>query len=226
MRNRLVALFGIKYEPDWLVEQLKENLRPFVDDFAILDCRDRDELWIHEGDYRVLLREEARKKKADWVLITSPDERLEDGAGDVIRPLIDNNHDRKIYNFKLRELYMPNKYRVDGIWGQKTRGRLFPLLPDNKHAYQKIQCPSVPQNEEYENVYLDVNIYHLKHIEPENRELRARVFKQLDPHNEFQGIGYDYLNEDYGAVLEDIPAGRGYKPKYKKYKFEVPEKYL
>lgn len=226
MANKLVACFGWKYEPEWLVEELKENLKDWVDDFAILDCRKRDELWIHEGEYRLKLRELAKQKGADWILITSPDERWEKDAGKIIRPYIDGNKDRVIYDFDLREMYSPTEYRIDGIWGQKNRYRLFPLLENQLFTYQPIQCNSYPQEPGYEVKHLDVNIYHLKMIEPQNRRLRVEVFKKLDPDNKYQGIGYDYLQDDYGAILESIPKGREYSPSYRPYYFEVPRRYL
>jgi len=223
---KLVALFGIKYEPEWMVDQLIENLSGWVDDFAIFDTRDRDELWIHEGEYRVALRDKAYAMNADWVLITSPDERWEDNAGDIIRPQIDDNKHKKILEFNLRELYTPTSYRVDGIWGQKVRRRMFPLRSGQQFAYQEIQCPSFPLGPDYRIVRSDVNIYHTKMIEPENRALRAAVFNKLDPNNRRQVIGYDYLDDESGMVLEEIEDGRNFYPPYRPFRFEVPEKYL
>lgn len=223
--SKLVAALGWKYEPKWLIDELKRNLH-WVDDFAILDCRDRDELWIHEGDYRIALRKMAFEKGADWLLITSADERWENNAGEKIRPLIDNNKDKVIYEFMLRELYTPDEYRVDGIWGEKLRRRLYPLYYDQTMIYKPIQCTAVPVDPDYEIKFVDLNIYHLKHIEPENRQLRVDVFKKLDPDNKFQGIGYDYLNDDLNSQFEKIPPGRGYSPPYRKYIFKVPKRYL
>lgn len=225
-KNKLVAIFGIKYEPQWLVDDLIENLKSWVDDFAILDCTKRDELWIHEGDYRIWGREEARKKGADWVFWTSPDERWEKNSGSIIRPYIDENTDEKILEFELKELYHPLWYRNDGMWDRKFRQRMFPLKDDQIMKYQPIQCHGVPIGS-YEVVHLPVNIYHLKMIEAENRKMRAKVFNALDPDLKYQDIGYDYLDDEKEASLVRIPEERMYYPAYtKKYIFTVPEKYL
>ncbi len=224
MRNKIVAVLGWKYEPKWMIDEFKKNMS-WVDDFAILDCRGRNELWMHEGEYRMKLREMAAKKNADWILIASADERYEKNAGKIIRPLVDDNKNKAIYEFNLREMFTPNSYRKYGYW-EKYRQRLYPLLPDQRIAYQSIQCPSMPQNVDYKIKSVDINIYHLKMIEAENRLMRDKVYKELDKTNEFQGIGYDYLADDYGCVLEEIPKGREYSPKYRKYKFKVPKKYL
>ena len=223
--NKLVAVCGQKYEPDWMVEDMKKNM-PWVDEFCILDCRKRDELWIHEGQYRLILREMARKKKADWILICSPDERFEKGAGETIRPLLKEENYNKFFEFNLWEMYHPKWYRIDGIWGEKKRRRLYHLDDGQVMKYRPIQCPSMPVENGYEIVSVDVNIYHLKMIEPENRKLRTEVFKKLDPENKYQGIGYDYLDDETEALMARIPRGRMYYPKYRTYKFKVPDKYL
>lgn len=224
-KNKLVAVCGHKYEPSWLVDQMHENLSGWVDEVIVHDNRSDDKLWMHEGEYRLKLREMAKKAGADWILITSPDERWEKDAGKIIRPLIDYNKDKVIYNFNLREMFSPTHYRIDGVW-KKYRRRLYPLLPNQIIKYQPIQCPSMPQNADYEVKDVDVNIYHLKMIEPANRRLRTEVFKLLDPTNRFQGIGYDYLCDEYGCMLEEIPEGREYFPEYKKYIFEIPRERL
>jgi hypothetical protein len=226
-RNKLVAIMGWRYEPEWMVREMHHNLLPWVDDFAVLDDRGRKDLWRHEGEYRRKLRSKARKMKADWVLVTSPDERWEKNAGEVIRPLIDDNKRKVIYQFNLKEMWDPYHYRVDGIWGRKVRRRLYPLLPNQKMAYQSIQCPSFPQNEDYKVEHVDVNIYHLKMMSRENRRMRAKVFKKLDEDNKFQGIGYDYLADERGVELEAVLKDREFFPKVtQEYKFEVPEHLL
>jgi len=244
--TRLVVVFGIKYEPGWLVRDMKRNLAPWVDDFAVVDCRSRkSELWIHEGEYRRLQREAAKRARADWVLVTSPDERWEDGAGEIIRPLIEGHKNKTIFNFLLREMWTPTSYRVDKLWGRKRRARLFPLLPGQKSSRSRIQAGPAPVGVGgYERRTLDLNIYHLKMIEPANRVLRAEVFEALDPDYHYQSrdpkrltarrkeldpegvllkYGYHYLYNEDGIELEEIPDGRGYSPPYiRPYVFEVP----
>jgi hypothetical protein len=244
---RIVATFGWKYEPKWLIDDLKKNLW-WVDDFAIIDCRHRtDELWIDEGEYRRLQRAECERLGADWVLVTSADERWEDRAPDVIRPLVDGIKRRTIFRFPLREMWTPTEYRVDAIWGRKTRPRLYPLLPGQQMSQKRIQASPVPFAGGYHTPLVDLNIYHLKMIEPENRVTRAEVFEALDPQYEHQtrngkkskrrrrldpeGLldqhGYHYLHVEDGLQLESIPDGRGYSPPYtKRYVFKVPKRLL
>ena len=238
---RIIATLGWKYEPSWLIDDLMENLKGWVDDFAIIDCRDRThELWINEYEYRLKQRAAAEKLNADWVLVTSADERFEKGAGEKIRALTKEKH-KTIYKFRLREMFEPDKYRIDGIWGRKNHARLYPLYEGQVYQNKKLHTSPVPKCS-YPRISTNVNIYHLKMIEPENRLERARVFKQLDPSNRLQRqnskrieridttrvvrkLGYDYLSNTDGMVLEKIPKGREFNPPYtKKYEFNVRRK--
>ncbi|TIW19796.1 MAG: hypothetical protein E5V65_09705 [Mesorhizobium sp.] len=49
-------------------------------------------------------------------------------------------------------------------------------------------------------------------IEPKRRGARRDLYNHLDPDSRLQKIGYDYLADESGAVLEAIPAGRDYFP--------------
>lgn len=217
--TRLVATFGIRWEPQWLVDDMVANLSPWVDDFACIDDRSRDpgEVWGHEGNFRRRQRELCAKMRADWILVCCPDERWEDRAGDVVRPLIDGRKHKKIYRFHCREMFTPTAYRVDGRWGHRPRARLYPLLPNQQMAYHKrIHSADTPRNRDYQRVTLDLNFYHLKMIEPENRARRAQVFTDLDPtfscQPSMRTIGWDYMTDETGMALEEIPPGRGYSP--------------
>lgn len=59
---------------------------------------------------------------------------------------------------------------------------------------------------------VDFNLYHLKMLTPERRLARRDLYNHLDPDRRFQAIGYDYLADDTGLVLECVPEGRDYDP--------------
>ncbi len=222
---KVVAAFGVRYDKD-LLPDLIRNL-DFVDDFAILYDMGRDDLWRNESEYRVELRKIADQKGADWILVTSPDERFEKKVGQKIRRVINSLKEDRMLQFDLREMWTPDSYRGDGVWGQKVRVRMYPARSDQKYGDLTIHNYPYPVNEKMEPLYpiidTGLNIYHLKMIEPQNRRLRAEVFKRLDPGNKIQKIGYDYLYDEEGIVLEKMPRGREYYPKYKRYIFEIPK---
>lgn len=204
---RLVVGYAHKYEPSWLIDDLRENLS-WVDGFVSLDQTDRvDELWSPRAERVRALQDLGRKVGGEWMMIIDPDERLEDDAEARIRELIDGDPKRR-FTFQFRELFTPTHYRIDGVWGSKTRRRLFHL--------RQARAP---------RVLVDLNLYHLKHIEPENRALRARVHKQANTWDNHR-LGFDYLADDKGMVLEEIPEGRGFQPAYRPYRFQVPEELM
>lgn len=194
MSQRLVASFTFRFEPDWLIKDLLENIKGVVDDTFIYDDRARKELWIPREEHVRILLDGASSLKADWILVISPDERLEAGAGEVIRKLI-LDPERHRYRFNLREMYTPSSYRVDGIWGTKKRIRLYPLI--NRGRIKDV----------------DLNLYHLKHISPENRISRAEIHKQTNTADN-KKRGFDYLADETGLKLEQIPKGREFNPPY------------
>ncbi len=199
---RIIAAFAYRYEPDWLIDQLRENLA-WCDGFAELDDRARTEPWGDTAERTAALMAIARDMGADWVYYTAPDERLEDGAGETLRRLAERGrYDR--YRFHLREMWTPDAWRSDGMWGRKRRTRFYRPGTSGKGR----------------NV--DLNIYHLKMIEPENRVERARVHAA---HNTWdnRARGFEYMLDETGLELTRIPDGRGYSPAYRSYRFEVEE---
>src|SRR5690606_29458610 len=148
----------------------------------IVDDRHR-KTWRNESEYRLLQRktlEKAGIKRGDCILVTSPDERWENNAQRVIRDVIDNTSKPTIYKFHLREMFNPTDYRTDGIWGMKTRPSLYPYLPNQKFSKKRIQQLPTHVNGVYKIQLLNINIYHLKNIEPESRAERVAAYKLTD----------------------------------------------
>jgi hypothetical protein len=203
---RLVICFGYKYEPEFLINDLRENIAGIADEVFEFDSRSRNELWIPRDEFNNTLRRGAIERDADYMLVVAPDERLEKRAGKIIRELV--NRDKPVsYRFNLRELYTPTAYRTDGIWGKKRRIRL-----------HYMRGKSTTRN-------VDLNIYHTKHIEPENRTSRAEIHSLTNTADN-KHLGFDYLADETGMILEEIPGGREFYPPYtRKYIFEIPEIY-
>jgi hypothetical protein len=212
-KQKLIVVFSFRYD-EQLVPDLLKNIEPFADDYIAWDDRKNDLIWRHDGEANNRLTEEARAKKADWVLHIDADERFEKNAGRVIREII-KSRKKVVYGFPFRELWTPHSYRVDGVWGKKAKYVLFPLLTGQKFMNTRVHSQVSPQNDDYERVLTNVNLYHFKMIDPKNRLDRMRLYKQLDPVNQFQSIGYDYLNDESGLVLEEIAKGREYFPSYR-----------
>lgn len=215
---KIIAIFSYRYDKK-LVPDLLENIS-WVDDVVSIDDTNNKNLWFDERETIMRLKQMAIDKGADWILEIDPDERLEKKAGEVFRALT-RFKSKVVFEVKFRELYDPVKYRVDGVWGNKRRRCLYPVYPNQIYKDKDIHFSGFPINKEYKTIPLDINLYHLKMIEPCNRVARHRVFKTIDPTEKHQRIGYDYLIDETIIKLEKIPKGRAYYPKYKKWEFKI-----
>lgn len=213
-RPKIVAAFAFRYDYQ-LIPDLLKNIEEIIDDYVFIDDRKRKDDWINETYMRTTLTQKAKDKGADWILGLDPDERFEKNAKKVIKK-ITRTKDKTIYGFNFRELYSENEYRIDGIWGQKKKFILFPNFPDQKFMSLRVHQQWAPINEDYKKIETGINIYHLKMIDPKNRESRKIIYNKLDPNKKIQKIGYDYITDENGMVLEKIPNNRKYYPKYDK----------
>ena len=205
----VIAVFSFRYDSH-LVPDLIENISPFVDGWVSYDDRQSGELFSNESKRRLILIGEARKLGARWILAIDPDERLESAAVNRFRALTRWNRN-VAWNFWLRELYEPNVYRVDGIWGWKRMPRLFPAFAPDPNAERGLHAHWFPDGA-FKIRDTNINLYHLKMISPSRREARRDLYKHLDPEHRYQAIGYDYLTDEMGAQFEAIPPRRNYLP--------------
>ncbi len=205
----VIAVFSFRYDSH-LVPDLIENIKPFVDGWVSYDDRQSEEIFSNEAGRQNTLINAAHKQGAKWILAIDPDERLESTAVNRFRALTRSNRNFA-WTFRLRELYEPEVYRIDGVWGRKRSPRLFPaFVPDLKpviglHAHW---FPDGAFNIRDTNI----NLYHLKMISPSRRAGRRDLYKHLDPELRYQSIGYDYLTDEAGAQFEAIPPWRRYLP--------------
>lgn len=208
-RPKVICLFAYRYDEN-LVPDLLENVAPFTDGWIAWDDTKRTELWYHEGEVRRALVGAARENGADWVLCMDPDERLEAGAKEKIRNLVLGDRDI-IWGVHVREMYSVDQYRVDGIWGQKKGYRLFALNDGQEFMNNNVHSAWYPINAGYSMEMADINLYHLKMIDPANRRARADLYNKVDTSG-IQEIGYDYLADDEGMELVAVPKDRMYVP--------------
>jgi hypothetical protein len=209
-RPLVVAVFAFRYDAH-LVPDLIANLSPAVDGWISWDDRARTEPMSSDADRRRVLIGAARDLGADWVLAADPDERFDDRLARRMRRMT-RRRERILWSFRLREMYAPDRYRIDGLWGRKQQLRLFPLLDGQIFSDLPFHGPWTPIEGGYERRHADIDIYHLKMIAPERRRARRDLYRALDPERRYQPTGYDYLGEEEGAVFETIRPGRGYHP--------------
>lgn len=228
--GRVVAVTTQRDEPDWLVNDLTANL-PWCADVLVHKVP-RSGPWGHEGQQNAAKRELLRQAGATWALFVDPDERIENAAADIIPDLLGQARrgTATAFGFPLREMWTPTAYRVDGTWGaKKPRVRLFWLRPEGVYPDKPIHCGVAPFGSRASMALLPVNLYHLKNIEPGNRVERAKAYMAADPafaHQKPETVqqNWDWLTDETGLQLEEIPEGRGFTPVYTRpYEFRAPE---
>lgn len=207
----LVVTWTVRNEPQWLVDQLVENVRGMAmltGGFRAVEVDNRSQRggWGHEGEMRQRQRAQIvgevlrpRGLTRAWVLQLDPDERLEkNAAGELHAALRRFETERQAgelhrctISFPLREMWTPTAYRIDNGWAtKKPRARLFCLDLNARQSFgtkpihQGIMprgCGCCPQDAPRWRVRLPVNLYHLKNIEPLNRVARAAAYLSADP---------------------------------------------
>jgi hypothetical protein len=208
----LFAVFAFRHDAH-LVPDLLRNIS-FVDGVVSHDDRDNPEPWFDEGNVRSRLIDDARARGAEWVLVIDPDERLERGAGEVIRSFMRAHDGRALLGgFRFRELWTPTSFRSDGIWGEKRKFALFSVIDGLEMSQAPVHTPRHPLNAEYQRAMLDLNIYHLKMLSSSARTARRDLYTALDPSRAFQPIGYDYLTDETDLALTMIPSTRRFGPR-------------
>lgn len=216
-RPLVLANFSYRYDAH-LVPDLIANISPIVDGWVSWDDRNSSQPYSDERRIRRALFEAAVEQGADWILRVDPDERYEAALAERMDYLTAAKIP-VVWRFNLRELYSPDRFRVDGIWGRKSQGRLFPifrspLLRSITRQFRGAALHSEFTPRGFRQRHSGLNLYHLKMIDPARRRLRRDLYAALDPENAFQAIGYDYLADERGAEFRRIEAGREYRPEH------------
>jgi hypothetical protein len=235
-RRRVLALVPFRDEMRFL-PGFFANVAPHVDGIVALDDGSTDgsgtyaasqppvlelltiEPGAHGENEDAILRrrlvEAAWEHGADWLLGIDADERLETGFRERMERELDRadetGADALWVPFK--ELYAPDRVRVDGVWGTKHKACLFRSSRDHVFDERRMHGRWASLREpEASWPAADLRLYHLRMIEPADRVARAELYRRLDPDRRWQPIGYDYLLDEDGMELAPLEPGRGYAP--------------
>ncbi len=237
-RRRILALLAFHNEMTRLADYFR-NVAPQVDGVLALDDGSTDgsgdfvrqqqcvlelirlaprtpHVWDEPRNRRLLV-EAALRHGAEWILVVDADERLETRFRERADAEIARAEREEIlaYRVTLRELWNgQDRYRADGIWGQKQPPRLFKARQDHQFDDRPLHGYWAPLNSQRNGDYpkADLIVYHLRMIHAGERAERRRRYQELDPNHECQTLGYDYMTDETGLLLEALPAGREYEP--------------
>lgn len=208
----VMACFSFRYDHH-LVSGLLDNIRPMVHGWVSFDDRNAGAWYSSEPQRRRALLNAARQHGAEWILVVDPDERFEDGLA-ARMPILTSASDMPVWRVDLFEMFSPDQYRVDGIWGGRSRSRLFPVTDDIHVPDQQLHADPFAYRRPRRARSSNIACYHLRMIAPERRQLRRDQYALLDPERKMQDIGYDYLAIEAGAQFASIAAERRYSPAY------------
>lgn len=208
----ILAAFSYRYDAH-LVPDLLENLRGAVHGFVAWDDRSADTALSDEPTRRGRLLSAARDLGATWLLTPDPDERFESGFAQWLPDLIAEG-ERNLWLFSLREMFTPTHYRTDGLWGVKSVLRLFPIAAAGNGPDRALHGPWAAEDAGYNRRNSRINLYHLRMASPMRRQFRRDLYATADPERRFQKIGYDYLADDRGMQLVELPNGRAFHPPF------------
>jgi hypothetical protein len=203
-----------------LDDQSTDGSRAFVEAqplvVEVLSVPPGAQLELEDGKNHRALTEAAWEHGGDWLLGIDADERVERGfrrraSREIARAEAAGTSALWV---PFRELWdSPEQVRTDGIWGSKRKACLF--RADREHVFDDRRVHAIwaswpPPDGDYPTA--DLRLYHLRMIRPEDRRARVERYHRIDPDRRWQEIGYDYLLEEDGIVLEPLERGRGYHP--------------
>lgn len=235
---KIVALLSVYNESSYL-KGWYENIRGNINHVIVLDDGSTDEslsyvsaqpetIQILQNKHsathqwneplnRKKLIQAGQRVGADWFLTIDPDERLEERFWLDLKFLIASANKNNIlaFRFHLRELWdSPFSFRTDGIWGVKTKAAFFRNL-GKKHQFDETKWHGewIPIQilETNQCLQIPYNLYHMRMIKKTDRIARYMRYKNLDPNNTYQQIGYKYLIDEDGLKLQHITKDYIYK---------------
>lgn len=171
--------------------------------------------WDEAGNYRRLVDAGVRHG-ADWLVSVDADERVERDFRGRLEWVIARGRlfGLSSYHVRLRELWdSPDHYRHDGIWGAKTRSRIFRARPGARLDPRPLHASKVPLDDlrPGRSAIADLELYHLRMVDPQDRGARRQRYELADPDSNWQpGVGYAYLTDERGLQLKRIESARGY----------------
>jgi tetratricopeptide (TPR) repeat protein len=208
----VLAVFAYRYDAH-LVPDLLENIHGAVHGYVAWDDRAASDTVSDEPTRRARLILAAQKLGADWILAADPDERFETGFATRLPVMLAQGR-CNLWRFALHEMFSPTHYRTDGVWGGKSVMRLFPAdraAIDPAAAFHGGWVSDMTGLTQRDAL---VNLYHLRMASPLRRQLRRDLYAFADPDRKHQKIGYDYLADERGMVLEPVPADRAFLPAF------------
>lgn len=223
---KLTAGIRVKNGELWAEECLR-RLSELVDEIVVLDdgstdatpqiCRacarvTRQVRWeknfFHEGLDRNVVLALAKDTAPDWILILDIDEVFEEHAASVFPELL-NQSEYAVWGFRMLHFWRDQRhYRVDGKWGEETRGHIHPRLFRNQPGLyfppQKIHGAHILGVAGRAAVADNLYLRHYGYSYWEETVAKYERYRREDPDGD-----YEHLLDETGLQLVDYTALTG-----------------
>ena len=228
--SKIVLQMIVHNECGRYLERALQSMADFVDYYVIVDdastddtpqlledllrdyphtiVRNKESLFHVEYKLRQQLWDEVSKHDPGWVLALDADEVLQDGAGVIIRRLIQNKS-VDCYRFKNYDMWNEDEYREDPYWCSHKMYYLylFRFSKSQKYHWRKMNqhCGRFPI-EAWQVPYANINlkIQHFGWARKEDREAKYKRYMTLD------GEGKWGVMEQYQSILDEHPTLKRY----------------
>ena len=195
---------------------LLDNVEIDIDADIVVRLDQKNRLW-NDGCNRLMSTIAAVSLYPDWILSIDSDEDIDHRiqTADDLKSIIASAEKTRCnaVSFYLREMWeKKNQYRSDGIWGKKVRTRLRKNMFKcgaalvNMDVNARFHREAIFPGAKIRNISppIKYEIYHYGCFTKTMREARMKKYKELDPSNKFQSIGYDYLVDVKGLEVKNV----------------------
>jgi len=222
---KLTAGLRVKNGQPW-AEECLSSLSELVDEIVILDdgstddtvaiCRSYPKVtrlvrwaksFFHEGLDRNVVLALAKDTEPDWLLMMDIDELFEDRVRAALPDLL-GQEEYAVWGFRMLHFWRGKEhFRVDGKWGEETRGHIHPRLFRNQPG---LYYPPQPIHGahilgvEGRAALAEVFICHYGYAYWDEVVAKYERYRQVDP-----GGDYEHLVDERGLQLVSYAEWRG-----------------
>jgi glycosyltransferase involved in cell wall biosynthesis len=217
-------MLRVKNEARW-IRTVISSIRPLCDPIVVFDDHSDDATpdlcrsfgsgvtvltspfqGIDESRDKNFLLGEVMKSDPQWCLCTDGDELLESSGPGIIRGELAAARQSC---FALRVAFLwnaPDTVRVDGVYGRFFRPSLFRALPGAAFSATlyggHFHCGNVPADLLRDTGRMNVRLYHLGYMCPEDRLRKYQWYNTIDPENESE----DRYRHMVQGDIPEVPA--------------------
>jgi Glycosyl transferase family 2 len=224
-RHRLTLSMVVRNEADRYLRRVLQSAREYISDAVIIDdnstdntvqvieeelkgiplkiVRNKESKFSNEIELRKQQWEETVKTNPEWILSLDADQIFEDRFKNKVQRML-AARDADIYYFRWFDFWDEEHYRDDKFWcGHKN---YYPMLvrykPNMEYQWKEtpLHCGHFPLTVlQFAGKTSDMRVKHYGWAKREDRETKAKRYKELDPDAKYGWKG------QYDSILDEHP---------------------